>query len=153
MTWHPQSYPTRAMSTWPAAPHCHLVAAWCRRWFWRSIIGAACSSNVGHQDTPVVARLVATVSLWCWNFRKKLGEIWIKVHVDALVQEIRNSSAVAMEFRFPCTNPSIYMWAWVIIQQNAFKNDVCKIISWLLLSPLTRPMILTLYMLIFSEGT
>ena len=122
MTWHPQSYPTRATSTWPAAPHCHLVAAWCRHWSWRSIIGAACSSNVGHQDTPVVARLVATVSLWCWNFRNKLGEIWIKVHVDALLQEICNSSAVAMVLHLPCTNPSIYVshhstkciWEWCL---------------------------------------
>ena len=29
-------------------------------------------------------------------------------HTDGLVQERRNSSALGMEFRLSCTNPSIY---------------------------------------------
>ena len=31
-------------------------------------------------------------------------------HIHGLVQERRNSSALAMELRFSCTNPSIYAW-------------------------------------------
>ena len=31
-------------------------------------------------------------------------------HTNGLVQERRNSSALAMELRLSCTNPSIYMW-------------------------------------------
>ena len=36
--------------------------------------------------------------------------IWIHLkypHIDGLVQERRNSSALAMELRLSCTNPSI----------------------------------------------
>ena len=32
----------------------------------------------------------------------------LKHYIDGLVQERRNSSALAMELRFSCTNPSIY---------------------------------------------
>ena len=32
------------------------------------------------------------------------------VDIDGLVQERRNSSALAMEFRLSCTNPSIWWW-------------------------------------------
>ena len=32
-------------------------------------------------------------------------------HIDGLVQERRNSSALAMELRLACTNPSIYCFA------------------------------------------
>ena len=28
-------------------------------------------------------------------------------HIDGLIQEIRNSSALALELRLPCTDPSI----------------------------------------------
>ena len=31
----------------------------------------------------------------------------IKLHIDGLVQERRNSSTLAMELRISCTNPSI----------------------------------------------
>ena len=33
-----------------------------------------------------------------------------RIHVDGLVQEWRNSSALAMELRLFCTNPSMYFW-------------------------------------------
>ena len=32
----------------------------------------------------------------------------VNLHIDGLVQEKRNSSALAMELRLPCTNPSIW---------------------------------------------
>ena len=32
----------------------------------------------------------------------------LRIHIDGLVQERRNSSALAMELRLYCTNPSIY---------------------------------------------
>ena len=35
-------------------------------------------------------------------FKKSIG-----VYIDGLVQERRNSSALAMELRLSCTNPSI----------------------------------------------
>ena len=38
-------------------------------------------------------------------FWAKEGEIYL--HVDGLVQERRNSSALAMEFRLSCINPSM----------------------------------------------
>ena len=34
----------------------------------------------------------------------------LEAHIDRLVQERRNSSALAMELRLSCTNPSIYSW-------------------------------------------
>ena len=53
------------------------------------------------------------VSLWlwikiwvcyCW-----VGGMWRINHIDGLVQERRNSSALAMELRLSRTNPSIYV--------------------------------------------
>ena len=38
------------------------------------------------------------------------GTIADGAYIDGLVQERRNSSALAMELRLPCTNPSIYSW-------------------------------------------
>ena len=35
---------------------------------------------------------------------------WKQHHIDGLVQERRNSSALAMELRLSCTNPSVYRW-------------------------------------------
>ena len=35
-------------------------------------------------------------------------EFQIILHFDGLVQERRNSSALAMELRLSCTNPAIY---------------------------------------------
>ena len=41
-------------------------------------------------------------------------------HIDGLVQERRNSSALAIELRLSCTNPLIYECKifWVIIAIN-----------------------------------
>ena len=35
-------------------------------------------------------------------------------HIDGLMQERRNSSALAMELLLSCTNPSIWWYEWVI---------------------------------------
>ena len=35
---------------------------------------------------------------------------FIEAYIDGLVQEKSNSSALAMELRLSCTNPSIYEW-------------------------------------------
>ena len=37
---------------------------------------------------------------------KKYIDNWVMLHIDALVQERRNSSALAMELRLFCTYPS-----------------------------------------------
>ena len=53
------------------------------------------------------------------------------VHINDLMQERRNSSALAMELRLPCTNPSIcflcqnvfYSQIWVLVQEQ---NDISR---------------------------
>ena len=51
------------------------------------------------------------------------------MHIDGLVQERRNSSALAMELRLACTNPSIY----ASVNQSSIGSDKAK--------PLTEPML------------
>ena len=54
-------------------------------------------------------------------------------HIDGLVQERRNSGALAMELRLSCTNPSTYFLQWVMIHhlisglciQWKPKNRIC----------------------------
>ena len=48
---------------------------------------------------------------WCLTKRT----IFHCIDIDGLVQERRNSSALAIELRLSCTNPSIWMreWGWV----------------------------------------
>ena len=43
-------------------------------------------------------------------------------HVDGLVQERRNSSALVMELRLSCTNPSMYIWCWPHIKHKCSAN-------------------------------
>ena len=43
----------------------------------------------------------------------------LTLHIDGLVQERRNSSALAMELRLSCTNPSI----WRTKIMNVFSGD------------------------------
>ena len=47
----------------------------------------------------------------CYPFSKCHNNMLLDssyLHIDGLVQERRNSSALAMELRLSCTNPSIY---------------------------------------------
>ena len=46
-------------------------------------------------------QLISPIPGWNWNKT-------FRYHIDVLVQERRNSSAIAMELRLSCTNPSIY---------------------------------------------
>ena len=61
------------------------------------------------------------------SYQQKSGE-----HFDELVQERRNSNALAMELRLSCTNPTI--WLLVIMEKhqhskfNSFRPDYCKCI-------------------------
>ena len=52
----------------------------------------------------------ASYACWTWH-RTAETHFW---HTDGLVQERRNSSALAMELPLSCANPSIYRWLWLI---------------------------------------
>ena len=59
-------------------------------------------------------------------------------HIDGLVQERRNSSALAMELHLSCTNPSISSiryWQWCFKWKSIWtdKNIFIPSISWLLM--------------------
>ena len=43
------------------------------------------------------------------------GNFWAAVYINGLMQERRNSSALAMELRLPCINPSI--WTLLCLKQ------------------------------------
>ena len=45
-------------------------------------------------------------------------------YIDGLVQERRNSSALAMELRLSCTNPSICITCFNELTQNLFDVGV-----------------------------
>ena len=60
-----------------------------------------------YQDLAVRAfSAIWNVMLWVRLFSLELYIVYL--HLDALVQERRNSSALAMELRLSCTNPSTW---------------------------------------------
>ena len=81
-----------------------------------------------HPGFHACRQTVGTLWRWCYesltcprrvlvSFRELNSMIWISknyrleiFHIDGLVQERRNSSALAMELRLSCTNPSIYQF-------------------------------------------
>ena len=67
----------------------------------------------------------------------------LRAHIDRLVQERRNSSALAMEVHLSCTNPSIYNFdglvqdcsnpsalAMELLQACAKPSKFCEILPW-----------------------
>ena len=50
------------------------------------------------------------------HYKRPLSDLFIDIlfDIDGLVQERRNSSALAMELRLPCTKPCIW-WSYVLI--------------------------------------
>ena len=54
-----------------------------------------------------------TVPQWV---KIQTGPLHMMVNIDVFIQEICNSSAITMELRLSCTNPSIYLyWYWALI--------------------------------------
>ena len=62
----------------------------------------------------------------------------LKYDIDGLVQEIRNSSALTMELRLPCTNPSTYTsttmqpnWLWNYQSILRIRHLIQRLWNWL----------------------
>ena len=55
-----------------------------------------------------------------------------KVHIDELKQERCNSSALAMQLRLPCINPSIYscMKVEFLSHKHVKSNDIIEHVTW-----------------------
>ena len=53
------------------------------------------------------------------------------MHINGLVQDCSNSSALAMELLQSCTKPSIYVWMNQIIigSGNGLLDDCCQAIT------------------------
>ena len=86
-------------------------------------LNKACLALLGHCGFKISMKTFLTLKLsfmwgiecdpWCRSNLKIYEEIRQDIqwaHLDGLVQERRNSSALAMELRLPCTNPSIWYY-------------------------------------------
>ena len=78
-----------------------------------------------HFSSPVETRTMARwiVASLCEEHihsRERLGR-----HIDGLVQERRKSSALAMELRLSCTNPSV-LSEWKPVHLNTFFNFAAR---------------------------
>ena len=80
----------------------------------------------GHVIETLLAWFMTKCMKWKQNTNVQRGHffsIWPSLsHIDGLVQERRNSSALAMELRLSCINPSIFwlgFWhkSWVSVKQ------------------------------------
>ena len=65
--------------------------------------------QVAHYDVIVLPSNTADLNAPPYGISLSL---YLRFHIDVLVQEIRNSSALAMYLRLSCTNPSIWTSIW-----------------------------------------
>ena len=75
----------------------------------------------------ILGNLVALIDDFVENTRYAIS--FIQVYIDGLVQEKRNSSALAMELRLSRTNSSIYLGTRVQIMHSLSPVNICSLYS------------------------
>ena len=90
------SYLHNGISYTGKTPSCHWIRA-------HGLVSIQDLHSTELNINKIVIRLTACRPGW-WRQHYDL-DVW---HIEGLVQERRNSSALAMEFRLSCTNPSIW---------------------------------------------
>ena len=110
---------------WRGALMFSLICAWISVWVnnredcdWRH--------HRGHYDVNVM-----NIDLLTWTTKGWKKSMWLALcllwfYIDGLVQERRNPSALAMEFRLPCTSPSI-------LSISITRNGHCLAVFYLML--------------------
>ena len=114
---------------------------WCHDMGRLSTLLALCEWNT-LVTGGILTQWAGDENIWCflWCYREQaagktaeLSVIWDAMmltwhhwNIDGLVQERRNSSALAMELRLSCTNPSIYTVTWNMWQ--AFQSLISYVL-------------------------
>ena len=98
--WYESSKTIHVDGILPRGPYSHAYA-WQMGPFWQDTLDVWCTLWASSPDQPAFR---ASFSLF--------GTNWLQI--NRLVQERRNSSALAMELRLSCTNPSKCAYCWFL---------------------------------------